>query len=273
MFNQILVHPDDQVFHRFLWRSKISNSPTVYQWLRLNFGHKPAPDIATNAINTLAKISQAEFPEASKKLQDHMYVDYIGSSKATTTEAKQIISDIDAILKKGHFQIKAWHSNRAEIDQSNGECWADRLGLRWVKQTDKFSLKKNELDQMDLLTKRRCLGLIGQLWDPIGLVMPVAIKFRIDLQDLWHSGYNWDETVPTAVKSKWMDNLQAMNHLLTVEFDRKLKPSHPIGIPQIHGFCDGGKKAYGAVIFLRWELKNGSCKCVPVLVKSFVAPI
>ena len=231
MFNQILVHPDDQVFHRFLWRSKISNSPTVYQWLRLNFGDKPAPDIATNAINTVAKISQAEFPEASKELQDHMYMDDIGSSKATTTEAKQIISDIDAILKKGHFQIKAWHSNRAEIDQSNGERWADLLGLRWDKQTDKFSLKRNKLDQMDLLTKRRCLGLIGQLWDPIGLVMPVAIKFRIDLQDLWHSGYNWDETLPTAVKSKWTENLQAMNHLLTVEFDRKLKPSHAIGVP------------------------------------------
>ena len=67
MFNQILVHPDDQVYHRFLWRSKISDSPTVYQWLRLNFGDKLAPDIATNAINTLAR---AEFPEAAKEVQD-----------------------------------------------------------------------------------------------------------------------------------------------------------------------------------------------------------
>ena len=184
MFNQILVHPDDQVFHRFLWRSKISTSPTLYQWLRLNFGDTPAPDMATNASNTLAKISQAEFPEASKELQDHMYVDYLGSSKATTTEAKQITSDIDAILKTGHFQIKAWHSNRAEIDQSNGERGADLLGLRWDKQTDKFFLKRKELDQLDFLSKRRCLGLIGQLWDPVGLVMPVAIKFRIVLQDL-----------------------------------------------------------------------------------------
>ena len=39
------------------------------------------------------------------------------------------------------------------------------------------------------------------------------------------------------------------------------------------GFCDGGEKAYGAVIFLRWELLNGSYKCVPVLIKSFVAPL
>ena len=272
MFNQILVHPDDQVYHRFLWRSKASGSPTVYQWLRLNFGDKPAPDIATNAINTLAKLSLAEFPEASKELQDHVYVDDIGGSRVTTAKAKQITNDIDAILEKGHFQVKAWHSNRAEIDQSNSERFTDLLGLRSDKQTDLFSLKKNELEQLDDLTKRR-LGLVGQLWDPIGLVLPVAIKFRIDLQDLWSSGYNWDEILPASVQSKWMENLQAMNQLLVFEFDRKLKPSHAVGVPQVHGFCNGGKKAYGAVIFLRWVLKNGSYKCVPVLIKSFVAPL
>ena len=62
-------------------------------------------------------------------------------------------------------------------------------------------------------------------------------------------------------------------YLLAFEFDRKLKPSHAVGVPQVQGFCDGGEKAYGAVIFLRWELKNGSYKCVPVLIKSFVAPL
>ena len=273
MFNQVLVHPDDQVYHRFLWRNKTTETPTVYQWLRLNFGDKPAPDIATNAINTLAKISQAEFPEAAKEVQDHVYVDDVGGSRETTEKVKQITNDIDAILKKGHFQIKVWHSNEAEIDQSNGKRYTDLLGLRWDKQADKFTLKKNELGHSDVLTKRLCLGLVGQLWDPIGLVLPVAIKFRIDLQELWSSGYDWDENLPTSVQSKWKEHVQTMNHLLAFEFDRKLKPSHAVGLPQVHGFCDGGEKAYGAVIFLRWELLNGSYKCVPVLIKSFVAPL
>ena len=272
MFNQVLVHPDDQVYHRFLWRNKTTESPT-YQWLRLNFGDKPAPDIATNAINTLAKLSHAEFPEAAKEVQDHVYVDDVGGSRETTEKVKQITNDIDAILKKGHFQIKAWHSNEAEIDQSNGERYTDLLGLRWDKQADKFTLKKNELGHSDILTKRHCLSLVGQLWDPIGLVLPVAIKFRIDLQELWSSGYDWDEILPTSVQSKWKEHVQTMNHLLAFEFDRKLKPSHAVGLPQVHGFCDGGEKAYGAVIFLRWELLNGSYKCVPVLIKSFVAPL
>ena len=58
MFNQVLVHLHDQVFHRFLWRKNQHDLPTMYQCLKLNFGDKPAPDIASNAINILAKASQ-----------------------------------------------------------------------------------------------------------------------------------------------------------------------------------------------------------------------
>ena len=57
MLNQVLIHPKDQVFHRFLWRTNKEEKPKVYQWVRLNFGDKPAPDIATGAINTLARAS------------------------------------------------------------------------------------------------------------------------------------------------------------------------------------------------------------------------
>ena len=64
-----------------------------------------------------------------------------------------------------------------------------------------------------------------------------------------------------------------MNHLLTLQFDRKLKPCDAIGPPQIHGFSDAGEQAYGAVIFLRWELEDGSFYCVPVIIKPFVAPL
>ena len=46
MFNRVLVHPDDQALHRFLWRSGKSETLAVLQWLRLNFGDKGAPGIA-----------------------------------------------------------------------------------------------------------------------------------------------------------------------------------------------------------------------------------
>ena len=106
----------------------------MYQWLRLNFGDKPAPDIASNAINILAKASQDEFPEAAKELQERTYVDDIGGSRPTTAEAMQVTIAIDEVLGKGQFQIKAWHSNGQEVDQNSGERYTDLLGHRWDKQ-------------------------------------------------------------------------------------------------------------------------------------------
>lgn len=57
-----VVHPDDKMFHRFLRRKNQHDVSTVYQWLRLNFGSRPAPDVASNGINILAKASQGDFP-------------------------------------------------------------------------------------------------------------------------------------------------------------------------------------------------------------------
>ena len=63
-------------------------------------------------------------------------------------------------------------------------------------------------------TKRKALGLVSQLWDPLGLMAPVSIQFRIDLQSLWAAGFQWDELLPPEEKSKWVKNLENMNALL-----------------------------------------------------------
>ena len=61
-----VLHPDDNIFHRFIWRKNQHDLSTVYQWLRLNFGSRPASDIASIAINILARASQGDFLWSSK---------------------------------------------------------------------------------------------------------------------------------------------------------------------------------------------------------------
>ena len=64
MFNQIALHPDDQKYHRFMWRDGDPNrDPDVYQWVRLSFGNKPAPDLAINGITLLADRAKEEHPQ------------------------------------------------------------------------------------------------------------------------------------------------------------------------------------------------------------------
>ena len=240
----------------------------------MSFGDKPAPDVASNSIKVLAKASQVDEPQAVTELVQHVYVDDVGGSCSTVQEAKRVITGIDAVLESGKFEIKTWHSNKKEIDQTQNERFTDLLGHKWDKELDKFTFKKSEvLCKLGAFTKRSCLAILAQLWDPIGLISPVTIKFRIDLQDLWSSGYGWDDILNEEVQEKWAQNLKLMNHLLTLQFDRKLKPTGAIGPPQIHGLSDAGEQAYGAVIFLRWQLEECSFYCVPVIIKPFVAPV
>ena len=105
----------------------------------------------------------------------------------------------------------------------------------------------------------------------MGLVAPVTIKYRIDLQELRSTGCGWDDILPEAIQQEWKENEEAINQLPTFKFDRKLNPDHAIGPPQVHGFADGGELGYEAAIFLRWKLEDGSHRCVPVNFKPFVA--
>ena len=106
---------------------------------------------------------------------------------------KKITESIDAILKTGKFDVKAWHSNHENVDQTD-EKVTTFLSHHWNKFKDMFTFKKHEIAcDLKQLTKRKCLASLAQFWDPIGLVLPGTIEIRVDLQELWSSGYAWDD--------------------------------------------------------------------------------
>jgi hypothetical protein len=144
MFNQILVNPDHQVFHRFLWREKSIDEPTVYQWFRLSFGDKPAPDIATKSIKVSAKATQPQESQTAAELLQHVNVDDVAGSRSTVEEVQQVTTAIYSILENGKFEIKTWHSNSTEIDQSEGEKVTDRLGISGIKKRTSLLSKQRK---------------------------------------------------------------------------------------------------------------------------------
>ena len=146
MFNQIEVDECDQIFHRFVWRFGIENSPPLaFQWLRLPFGDRPAPDIATNSVRMLAEISRQSEPTGSKIIEEEMYMDDIGHSTATAEDAVKARDEVVTGLARGKFEIKVWNSNHPTMDGNPDENVVDVLGHRWDKEHDKFAIKSRNL--------------------------------------------------------------------------------------------------------------------------------
>ena len=88
MFNQIEVAEPDQIFHRFVWRFGDECSPPIaFQWIRLPFGERPAPDIAINSVRILAEIGRQSEPIGSYIVDNEMYMDDISHSTAPAEDA------------------------------------------------------------------------------------------------------------------------------------------------------------------------------------------
>ena len=88
-----------------------------------------------------------------------MWTTSLGSD-ASPEKVKEMTAGIDAILSKGKFTIKAWHSNSPGIDQDPNENPGSLLGHRWDKKADSIALKREAVNaDLSYCTKRSWFGI------------------------------------------------------------------------------------------------------------------
>ena len=116
MFLQILLPERDCQVHRFLWRNMdTSQEPSTYVLLRVTFGDKPSPDMASFVMLKIAEDNRDSTPEASKIIERDRYVDDLIHSCSSTQDAFQKIVDIEKMLNSSGFKIKEWNTSSAQL--------------------------------------------------------------------------------------------------------------------------------------------------------------
>ena len=151
------------------------------------------------------------------------------------------------------------------------------LSVTWNPHNDSLVFDLSDLSiAADNLqpTKRNLVGLIGRIYDPLGFLAPITIKYKILFQKLCQSKLEWDCDLPEELLKEWRS-------LLT-----DLKEAGPISIPRSYdyrveetpssytlcGFCDASTRAYAAVIYLVIE-SDIDTEVKFVVSKTRVAPL
>ena len=75
MFRQILVHPEDALWQRILWRSAPDLPLEEYILQTVTYGTTSAPFLALRVLEQLAREEAHRFPLGAEILQRHMYAD------------------------------------------------------------------------------------------------------------------------------------------------------------------------------------------------------
>ena len=113
----------------------------------------------------------------------------------------------------------------------------------------------DELDHVEL-TLRIVTSQIYGIYDPMGLLSPLTIKFKILLQEMHTRKLAWDDPLPPDLDRKARAGLKEIMRAGEIEFPRALVGEVPEGgleRLQLIGFGDGGDPASCAAVYVRSE--------------------
>ena len=90
------------------------------------------------------------------------------------------------------------------------------------------------------------------MYDPLGMISPITVQFKILFQELCKDKKDWDEPLEGSCKSIWqtlVTQLQCVKPL-TLPRCHYAGTEGDVIASELHGFCNASAKAYGAVVFL-----------------------
>ena len=72
----------------------------------------------------------------------------------------------------------------------------------------------------DRITKRNILKIIATIYDPMGFLQPVLVKFKILFQDVCRSNIEWDELIEGNLFSRWLNIVSSVRKMNEVIINR-----------------------------------------------------
>lgn len=290
MYRQILVDKSQTSLQRIFWRESPGEVLKVYELSTVTYGTASAPFLATRSMVQLADDEKTKFPLGASTVTEDFYVDDMLSGDDCLESAMERQEQVKGLLASGGFQIHKWCSNSKELlaqipatereqqkvlEEQGVNAAIKVLGIMWEPQRDEFLFvsKISASCKASLpVTKRIILSEIAKLFDPLGFVSPVIVLAKLLMQRMWRSKVGWDEPVERAIEDQWSKLMGALSSINLIKIPRHVTVSGAVSY-ELHGFSDASQSAYGACVYIRSILPDGTAQMHLLCSKSKVAPL
>ena len=140
MFLQVELHPDDRLYHRFLWQRSATEPIITYEFLRLVFSVKASPYFAGRVLKeTSVRFGSQASTEARRAIDNSFYVDGLLHSVATVEQGIKVRHDTQQMLTEGGFTLRKWMSNSKDVMETVPEdLRTSGLRSRWSRSRSKI---------------------------------------------------------------------------------------------------------------------------------------
>ncbi|XP_070851577.1 uncharacterized protein [Drosophila suzukii] len=280
MYRQIWVAANHCGYQRIVWREDETTPIKHYELSTVTYGTSCAPFLAVRVLDQLAHDHQHDFPTAAKILKEQFYVDDVLTGAHTEEELIRNQNELIQLMKCAGMELGKWVSNSSlvadrslattEVQGKGSNSTAKVLGIHWDPEEDmlfyKVCLTTNPHN-----TKRQVLSDVARIFDPLGILSPVVVQFKILFQELWLLDFGWDTELPPKAADWWNKCRNDLHILRDLRLPRFVQNNEDH--IELHGFSDASIKAYSAVIYSRVVRADGTVSVSLIAGKTRVAPL
>ena len=226
MYREIMLAPDDQNYHRFLWRAQVEDQVEEFCMNRVTFGVTSSPYVAVQTLQQAAVDFGKGFPETVDHINKSFYVDDLLAGSDTVEGAITLQRELSSILSRAGFTLRKFRSSepkvimeipseliepmpKMELMDNHTSKYPKALGIGWNSQNDTVAVDVNTQGKYDL-TKRGVLGDISRTFDVLGWICPVILPMKLLMQELWDPNLGWDAPLPEPLRirhKEWREEL------------------------------------------------------------------
>ena len=218
-FLMISVTPKDRDVLRFLWVKDIDDLESLqietYRFKRVVFGVASSPFLLNATVRHHMESNLELFPQMVRKMLRSMYVDDMICGCDDEVEAYQLYVESKKMLERGSFNLRKFVTNHLPLQEkineaekvhlsafSQEDLRCKVLGVCWRVSCDQLVFDPAAVFNSDLIaspTKRSVVSAVSQFYDPLGILSPVIIVFKIFLQELTRAELDWDQPLTESL--------------------------------------------------------------------------
>ena len=313
-FLMVSVQEKDRDSLRFLWTRDVKGEVpdvVVLRFTRVVFGVNSSPFLLNATIDRHMRRYQEIDPLFVDKFLSSIYIDDVSlgsndvestyklylKSKSRLAEAgfklrkfvtnsEELRSQVDTNEQTTEEQNKAVNVKEEDLSYAKGSLGtkldnADGrhkiLGVQWDFMQDTFTFNIGDVSHYmedSEPTKRNVVSMTARFFDPLGVVSPVTILFKMFFQCLCEAGVGWDAPLTGDLLKEWKQLLSSLQGPESLVIPRCYFSDIPDCSKSVRliGFCDASTKSYAAVVYLRIEGEAQVCVRF-IAAKTRVAPL
>ena len=223
--------------------------------------------------------------QCSSAISRNLYVDNVHFTCSDEVQLVKFYHESCSMMNSGGFLLREWKSNSRNLkgivrgsdsrfDSRSDSCSDSQsvpsskvkvLGLSWNTDNDTLSVEIPSIKFSNPVTKRSVVSALAKIFDPLGLLLPITVRGKILIQDLWREKIGWDQVLSEQLTDQFLKLIGDLGQFKACVVPRCL---NILSKPALHVFADASMHALGVVAYL---VEAGSVNLV--MAKSRLVPI